>query len=244
MKKLFELFKGNSDSYIKSSVTGELDDRGKRITSYTTVHEPVTTTQWQEHLSGKIRIGFKPEKDGKCMWGCIDVDPNSYKNYSQKKYVDIIKNYKLPLVAVKSKSGGLHIFVFFTEWADVEKVSDKLQKINDKYFLAQEVFPCNKALNMPYQNMNSSMEFAYDDDNNPVLIKRFVEIALAKRIKPEDFYKLRIKDYEPESMWNTYAPCVQKLIQEKWEGNNRNNYLFNVLVLEMKIIITFVYTFS
>ena len=168
------------------------------------------------------------------MWGCIDVDPNSYKNYSQKKYVDIIKNYKLPLVAVKSKSGGLHIFVFFTEWADAEKVSEKLQKINDKYFLAQEVFPCNKALNMPYQNMNSSMEFAYDDDNNPVLIKRFVEIALTKRIKPEDFYKLRIKDYEPESMWNTYAPCVQKLIQEKWEGNNRNNYLFNVLVLEMK----------
>ena len=113
MQKLFDLFKGNSDSYIKSSVTGELDDRGKRITSYTTVNEPVTTKQWKEHLSGKIRIGFKPEQNGKCMWGCIDVDPNSYKNYSQKKYVDIIKNYKLPLVAVKSKSGGLHIFVFF-----------------------------------------------------------------------------------------------------------------------------------
>ncbi len=234
MEKLFELFKGNSDSYIKSSVKGELDDRGKRITSYTTVHEPITTKQWQEHLDGKIRIGFKPEEEGKCMWGCIDVDPSSYKNYSQKKYVDIIKNYKLPLVAVKSKSGGLHIFVFFTEWADVEKVSDKLKKINDKYFLAQEIFPCNKALNMPYQNMNSSMEFAYDDNNNPVLIQRFIEIAETKRIAPEDFYKLRIKEYEPESMWNTYAPCVQKLIQERWEGNNRNNYLFNVLVLEMK----------
>tara|TARA_Y100000004_G_scaffold194277_1_gene258497 strand:- start:184 stop:1320 length:1137 start_codon:yes stop_codon:yes gene_type:complete len=87
---------------------------------------------------------------------------------------------------------------------------------------------------MPYQNMNSSMEFAYDDNNNPVLIQRFIEIAETKRIAPEDFYKLRIKEYEPESMWNTYAPCVQKLIQERWEGNNRNNYLFNVLVLEMK----------
>ncbi len=26
----------------------------------------------------------------------------------------------------------------------------------------------------------------------------------------------------------------KKLIQENWSGNNRNNFLFNVLVLEMK----------
>ena len=234
MEKLFELFKGNSSSYIKSTVNGELDERGKRITSYTTVHEPVTLSEWQQHLDGKIRIGFKPEEDGMCMWGCIDVDPSSYTNYSQKKYVDIIKNFKLPLVAIKSKSGGLHIFVFFKQWADVQKTSEKLKKINDKYFMAQEIFPCNKALNMPYQNMNGTMEYAYDDDNNPILIEKFIEIAQQKKIDPEDFYKFRIKEYEPESMWNTYAPCVQKLIQEKWEGNNRNNYLFNVLVLEMK----------
>ena len=234
MEKLFELFKGNSSSYIKSTVNGELDERGKRITSYTTVHEPVTLSEWQQHLDGKIRIGFKPEEDGMCMWGCIDVDPSSYTNYSQKKYVDIIKNFKLPLVAIKSKSGGLHIFVFFKQWADVQKTSEKLKKINDKYFMAQEIFPCNKALNMPYQNMNGTMEYAYDDNNNPILIEKFIEIAQQKKIDPEDFYKLRIKEYEPESMWNTYAPCVQKLIQEKWEGNNRNNYLFNILVLEGK----------
>lgn len=40
--------------------------------------------------------------------------------------------------------------------------------------------------------------------------------------------------YEPEAQWANYPPCVQKLIQEKWSGSNRNNFLFNVLTLETK----------
>ena len=210
MEQLFKLFEGNSDSYIKSTVSGELDDRGKRVTKYLTVNEPLTTTQWQEHLEGKTRIGLKPERDNKCLWGCIDVDPSSYKNYNQKKYVDIIKEYKLPLVPIKSKSGGLHIFVFFTDWADVSKVTEKLQKINDKFFMALEIFPCNKAMNMPYQNMNRSMEFAYDDDNNPLLVEAFIELAQSKKINPEDFYKLKIKEYEPEDRRNKLVKLSHK----------------------------------
>ena len=30
-----------------------------------------------------------PEKDDLCRWGCIDIDPQSYKDYSQKKVIDI-----------------------------------------------------------------------------------------------------------------------------------------------------------
>jgi len=141
-------------------------------------------------------------------------------------------------VPIKSKSGGLHIFVFLTDWYDVKKVSEKLSKINEKFFMAQEIFPCNKAMNLPYQNMNRSMEFAYDDNNNPLLIEAFIELANNKKILPEDFLKLKLKEYEPEDSWKQYPPCVQKLIQERWTGTNRNNYLFNVLVLEMKKNIT------
>ena len=233
-RKFLKLFAGDDTCYLKSSLTGEDDERGKKSAQYQTIRESVTESLWEQHLNGSIRIGIKPEKDGKCLWGCIDVDPHNYKSYSEKKYVDIINKYNLPLVAVRSKSGGLHIFIFLSEPAEVSKVLKKLNAINTQYFQALEVFPCNKMLNMPYFNMNSSMEFAFDDRNNPVMAGRFLEIAEDKKISPEDFYNYKVKEYDVESDWSHYPPCVQKLIQEGWSSNNRNNYLFNVLVLEMK----------
>ena len=233
-KELLSLFQGDDSRYLKSSLTGEDDERGKRQANYVTVHEPVTEEVWKQHLEGKIRLGLKPETDDQCKWGCIDVDPNNYKDYSEKKYVEIISKYKLPFVPVKSKSGGLHIFVFFSEMTDVVKVTKKLSEINEQYFLAQEIFPCNKAVNMPYHNMNASMEFAFDGNNTPIMVGRFVQLAKERTIEPKDFFNLKVQEYEAESEWKHYPPCVQKLIQEGWSGTNRNNFLFNVLVLEMK----------
>ena len=232
--KLFALFEGDNSKYLKSSLTGEDDERGKKSAQYMTVHEPVTSDIWEKHLKGELRLGLKPEVDNKCKWACIDVDPNNYKDYSEKKYVEIIKKYKLPFVPVKSKSGGLHIFVFFNDFTSTDKVLRKLNEINQQYFLAQEIFPCNKAVNMPYHNVNASMEFAFDDNNTPVLVGKFIEIAYEKMIAAEDFFNFKVQDYEAESQWKDYPPCVQKLIQEGWGGNNRNNFLFNVLVLESK----------
>jgi len=233
-KELLSLFQGDDSRYLKSSLTGEDDERGKRQANYVTVHESVTEDIWKQHLEGKIRLGLKPEVDGLCKWGCIDVDPNNYKDYSEKKYVEIIRKYSLPFVPVKSKSGGLHIFIFFTEMADVNKVVAKLSEINEQYFLAQEIFPCNKAVNMPYHNMNASMEFAFDAKNTPVMIGRFLQLAQDMMIYPKDFFNFKVQEYEAESEWKHYPPCVQKLIQEGWSGSNRNNFLFNILVLEMK----------
>jgi len=233
-QKLLKLFAGDNTRYLKSLLTGKDDERGKKGTEYQTIHEPLTAELWKEHLDGKIRIGIKPELEGKCVWGCIDVDPHSYTSFSSKKYIDIIRKYKLPLIAVKSKSGGLHIFIFFNEWADATKVSRKLSQINEQYFQAQEVFPCNKMLNMPYNDQEATMEHAYDDNSNALLIGRFLKLAEQKKIKPQEFYDYKVQEYDVESEWSQYPPCVQKLIQEGWSGNNRNNYLFNVLVLEMK----------
>ena len=75
------------------------------------------------------------------------MDPRNYKDYSQKKYVDIIKDNKLPLVPVRSKSGGLHLFLFLKDWSK-KKVLKVLLIWNDKFFLS-DVFPM-KAVNMPY----------------------------------------------------------------------------------------------
>ena len=83
-KQLLELFEGDSSRYLKSSLTGEDDERGKRNANYVTVHESVNADIWKQHLEGSLRLGLRPEIEGMCKWACIDVDPNNYKDYSEK----------------------------------------------------------------------------------------------------------------------------------------------------------------
>ena len=232
--KLLELFDGDSSQFIKVTLTGGQDERGKRDATYTTLHEPVTADLWKDHIEGKYVIGIRPEKEDLCKWGCIDIDPQNYKDYSSKKYITIIKNTKLPLIPVRSKSGGLHIFIFFEDWEKKEDVLKLLNKWNEQYFMSNEVFPMNKAVGMPYFNAKMTTEFAYNDDGTPVMLEGFLELAQAKRTTLAKIKEVKIVKYEPEDQWSNYPPCVQKLIQEKWSGNHRNDFLFNILVLESK----------
>ena len=233
-EQLLKIFEGNNALFITTSSTGEVDERGKVQVETYTVHEPVTLKIWKDHLDGKQRIGIKPEKDDVARWGCIDIDPHNYKEYNQKKIVDIIKEYKLPLIPVRSKSGGLHLFLFLDNWYPIKDVIKKLHQWNNDFFQAQEIFPMNKCLNMPYFNMNSTTEFAYNDSNTPVMIGAFLELVKQKTISLDQLNKIKVKDYEPESDWKQYPPCCQKMISEKWSGNHRNDLLFNIGVLEMK----------
>ena len=232
--KLLELFQGDSGQFIKVTLTGGQDERGKREADYLTIHEPVTADLWQDHLEGKYVIGLRPERDDKIKWGCIDVDPQSYKDYSSKKYIDIIKNNNLPLIPVRSKSGGLDIFLFLKDWENKVDVLKILNKWNNDYFMANEVFPMNKALGMPYFNAKMTTEFAYNNDGTPIMLEAFIELAQLKQVSLEQIKNFKATKYEPESSWRDYPPCVQKMIQEKWSGNHRNDFLFNVLVLECK----------
>lgn len=231
---LLNLFEGNSELFITTSLTGEVDERGKREAKTITLHEPLTSTQWINHLNGKVRIGIKPERDEECKWGCIDIDPHSYKDYNQKKIVDIIRDYNLPLIPARSKSGGLHLFLFLDKFYPVKDVRKKLDEWNNTFFQALEVFPMNKCLNMPYFNKDSTTEFAYNESNTPMLIGAFLQLAKQKTNSLSSLSKLKIEQFEPESNWNQYPPCCQKMIQEPWSGNHRNDLLFNIGVLEMK----------
>tara|TARA_R100001015_G_C4634496_1_gene201109 strand:- start:1591 stop:3153 length:1563 start_codon:yes stop_codon:yes gene_type:complete len=233
-KDLQKLFACYPKSYVKLSLTGESGSNGKKQAKYITVHENISSNVWKDHLDGKYRIGLRPELGDECCWACIDIDPNDYKNYSKKKYIDIISNFDLPFIPVVSKSGGLHLFIFFKKPAKIDKVKLKLQEFNEQYFLANEIFPCNKTINMPYFNMNATMEFAYNNNGTPVLVGQFIEIVKSKAIDPHKFYNLTIKDYEVERDWKHFPPCVQKLVQEGWSGGMRHQYLYNVTVLEMK----------
>ena len=60
-KELLHLFEGDSSQFITISLTGEMDERGKRKADYLTIHEPVTEELWKCHVDGKKHIGVRPE---------------------------------------------------------------------------------------------------------------------------------------------------------------------------------------
>ena len=234
-KDFFNLFEGDPNQYITSTLIGVEDQRGKKEADYKTIHQPVTPEIWLEHLQGKTKIGIRPEKGDIGKWGCIDVDPENYKDYSQKKYVDILKDYKLPLVPVKSKSGGLHLFLFLKDWSEIKDVKKILNKWNDTFFMSKEVFPgLNKAVTMPYYNASRTMEHAYDHNNTPLMAESFIEFATENTRSIDQLQKLKIEEYLPEDDWDQYPPCVQNMIQNQWHQDGRNEALFQVGVMEQK----------
>lgn len=233
-KKLLDLFEGDSTQHIEVTLTGDLDERGKRKAEYKTVHKAVTADIWKKHLDGEIIIGIKPEINGKTKWGCIDMDPSSYTGFDSKKFINIITEYNLPLVALRSKSGGLHLICFLKDWADQNDLLNILNKWNERFFLAKEVFPRNKALGMPYHKSNRTVEFAYDEKGNGLDLNDFIQLAYKKRKTIEELVEFKTQKYEPEPDWNEYPPCIQSLLTDKWSGDGRNNIIFNMAVLENK----------
>ena len=71
----------------------------------------MTDELWQAHLDGEgPSLGIIPiMADNTSRWGCIDIDtyPIDY-----RKIINSIRTLQLPLVPCRSKSGGLHIFLF------------------------------------------------------------------------------------------------------------------------------------
>lgn len=111
VKRFMALFKGNARSY------GQWDPAKPKEKSSITIKEPYSDEQFIEHLEGRLGLGIVPIRDdGLCHWGAIDID-----NHGQDKDIDIravekrVNDAGLPFIPCRSKSGGVHLYIFFSE---------------------------------------------------------------------------------------------------------------------------------
>ena len=111
------------------TLVGESNGDGNKIKGKSFVkREPVTDDLWQKHLDGKDSLGVIPiNDDNKCKWGCIDID--SYAGFDHKKLINKIKQFNLPLIVCRSKSGGAHVFLFTKNYVSASLMQDKLNEI-------------------------------------------------------------------------------------------------------------------
>ncbi len=241
---MIERFKNIFDGLDRAhgvTLVGESNGDGNKVKGKSFVkREPVTDELWQKHLDGADSLGIIPINDeNKCKWGCIDID--SYAEFDHKKLINKIKQFQLPLVVCRSKSGGAHVFLFTEDYVSAGLMQDKLNEIRSVLgYGGSEVFPKQRELkskddtgnflNLPYFNCGQTTRYAFMEDGEAASIDAFFE--LYERHKQQDISTIEIK--RPESEFDDGPPCIESLTQDKLEdGRDRVIYQY-IIYAKMK----------
>lgn len=224
------LFTGNQEAYgvhIYDTVIEGEKEKGKSFTKT----EPIRDAHYADHLNGKQGLGIVPiRKDGTCSFAAIDIDVY---DKAITPYLEILYKYDFPLIPFRSKSGGLHLYLFLQNPMKTIKVKGLLEVfrlvlgLNEKV----EIFPkqvnlgpgqTGNWINLPYYNAEKTNQYMYNEKGKMILLEEAMEIIKAK-LQTEDslinfLQQLPLSD----------APVCLQHIYLFGETNFRNEYLFSL----------------
>ena len=145
---------------------------------------------------------FNPcNEESEARFGVIDVDPKNYDDFDKKFFIDIIQNYKLPLIPILSKSGGLHLYLFMNDFIPAALIKSFLSNLLPLFKLKPdcEIFPkqtqltkdsdtgqLNKGnfINLPY--FKKSERLAINLDGKPFTFDQFISVVESNTVSAED----------------------------------------------------------
>jgi len=228
------IFEGLDVAYGQHQSEGKRADGKQEGKSYI-VKKIVTDDLWKFHLDGEgPSLGIIPiMADNTSKWGCIDIDtyPIDY-----RKIINSIRTLQLPLVPCRSKSGGLHLFLFFKKSIAARRIREKLREVAATLgHSSVEVFPKQSTiliekgdlgnfLNLPYYNAKNTTRYAYKDDGTAASLPEFIE--LYNKYSIDDIDKVAIQ--VSTDVIKDGPPCLQQLCTQGFPEGTRNNGLFNI----------------
>ena len=210
-----------------------------------------TVEMWQAHLEGKKfkvktnkgfieadSLGLCPiNKDSKCRWGAIDLD--NYKP-SISELFKKLKSLNVPTIPFRSKSGGIHLYIFLSEEVPALLMREKLHSIKNIFGVEQpdKIFPVQKYLNLekgsagswinlPYYNSANTERYMIKKDGNKATLEEFFEIYEKNKITAKQLKKLKsnIDEGETGDWFKDGPPCMQALAKFGVEKKARNETL-------------------
>ena len=230
-----EIFHGSMDAYGIYTITGK--EGNKLVGKAATIRREVTEELWRGHISGRQAIGIIPiGSDNKTFFGAIDIDeyPMDYAEIASK-----IKKLKLPLIPVKSKSGGLHLYLLMKEAISAAMIQTRLKEFAIKLgYGDREIFPKQTEIraergdvgvfiNMPYFNIQGgkSERCGVYPDGTEMLVVDFLEevVTMQQTVQSLMGFTLDLINEMVDG-----PPCLQYLIGKKISTGNRNVVLANI----------------
>ena len=215
--------------------------------------KPITEFDYKQHLDGTKSIGIQPCNDSDlARFGAIDIDPKIYKNLDVKYYLDIIQEKQLPLIPVKSKSGGLHLYLFTKELVRAKVIKDFLEDVLFLFKLPinTEIFPKQTKLgsdtngnkvngnfiNLPY--FGKKERVALDPSGKEIPFDLFLQCVELNKVDSKQLKEL--SDSLIQKALNGGAeefkdgpPCLEILSKNKMK-DGRDRFLYNYMVFSKK----------
>ena len=239
IKRFINLFRGNMRSF------GEWDPKKPKDRAMQTIKEPVTPEIIAKHLNGEMGLGIVPIRDdGMCYWGAIDID-----NHGSDVDINIsavenrVRSMDLPLIVCRSKSGGVHLYLFGQEPLRADMLKTILTKwMGDLKFEGSDcVFPkqtkmsldsngdrpLGNWINLPYFDAYKTVRYAVED-GKPCAFDLFLTNAEARAISQE-----QLEDYFG-SEHSEAPPCIRRAIKEGIGEGSRNEALFHITIYNRK----------
>ena len=230
------LFTGNKSAHGVHVYGKEKSKKGKREGKSWTEAKPPTDEDYTNHLNGKKGLGIVPiDHNNKVTFCVIDVD-----DYSEKveSYVNQIYSNNMPLLPFRSKSGGLHLYIFFQNEVSATLAIDTMKKFIALLALKDdtEIFPKQKKLrkgdngnwiNLPYYNLGQptfgAMQNGLQSELGDILsIEFMIEEVRRKTQTPES-----LEEFFDNLPLQDAPPCLQAIYM-KGDTTHRNDYLFNI----------------
>lgn len=190
-----DLFSGHKDFYgchlYKETEKGK-KEKGQSFTK----DEPLTPENYQAHLEGKQGLGIIPiDSNNNIRFAVLDID---IIGIDIKLFIQINNAYELPFNFFRSKSGGLHIYVFFNEDVKAKKVIEYMERFIYIFDLSKdtEIFPKQSRLlknqkgnwiNLPYYNSEKPKQFLYDEQGNALSFSAAMLYLSRRKVNFEQF---------------------------------------------------------
>ena len=257
LEEYVKLFSGyDGDFGIADMSKAKLDsERNKLKPDYEWSGRPITTVDYKNHLEGKISIGIQPCRlDKMAQFACIDIDPKNYSEFKIKNYLTKFEQYKLPLVPLLSKSGGLHCYIFLKEPIPAADIIEAVKAFLLPLELKPntEIFPKQKELkeddkgnikpgnfiNLPYYNNGNTTRYAVDKNNSKLSLEQFIKLANESKITKErldalveETHKNILLGSNPE--FSDGPPCLARCSKSKLD-DGRDRFMYNYMVFAKK----------
>jgi hypothetical protein len=217
------LFSGLERAHGSYELDGTTSTKGKKPGRALTLADPLTLALFERHLTSTWTLGVVPIRDDDtCVFAALDIDV--YRGLDHRAVVADIQRARLPLVAVRSKSGGLHLYLLLREPAAAADVRQLLKRWGDGLgFPGVEIFPKQDALapdetgnwlNMPYQGAcvesgYGSERVGYDDTGTQIAdVVTWLGYAEAKRVTLAECLALPVPVAEKPAPARTKAASV------------------------------------